>query len=102
MMCMVNEAMQDGICECWVFHAFVPHVIRHLAGDDDGAFLIPVIGKLKLISLVSILVVVGQVRPEGGAGCVNAPVWICAGGPGKPGFLSREPVRLPDPSSPGP
>ena len=41
-MCVVNEAVEDGICERWVADGFVPLVNGELACDDGGSAAVAV------------------------------------------------------------
>ena len=58
-MSIVDEAIEDGICHRWVCNRLVPVLDRHLAGDERGAAVVPVIDKLQ-----EIVALIGSKRRE--------------------------------------
>ena len=49
-MCIVNEAVENGVGDGGVGDNFVPVIDRYLAGDDGGTTLVPVIDDLEKVA----------------------------------------------------
>ena len=50
---IVDEAVQDGICECRLVNNFVPGVDRQLAGDEGWARTISVLDNLHEVATLA-------------------------------------------------
>ena len=58
-MSIVDEAIEDGVCDGRVCDRLVPVIDRQLAGDECGAAVVPVIDKLQEIAAL-----IGRERRE--------------------------------------
>ena len=48
--CVVNEAIQDGVAEGWVANNIVPMFNGDLAGDDGGGATVAIIEDLQKVA----------------------------------------------------
>ena len=47
---VVDQPIEDGVCDCGVGDGFVPVIDWELAGHDGGAAIVPIIDELQQIA----------------------------------------------------